>query len=102
MKGEVLNFRISEMGSWRYEALVLVHEVVEYFIIRHQGVSIACIDKFDIEFEKNRKPGNTDEPGDDARAPYRIAHGIATGVERVLAAVMGVDWNRYEETINSL
>ncbi len=95
-------FRISNLGNWRYEACVLVHELVEYFIVKHQGIPISKIDKFDKEFERSRKPGNTDEPGDDSNAPYRFAHCIATGVERVFAAVIGVDWKKYESKINSL
>jgi hypothetical protein len=90
------------MGSWKYEALVAVHELVEVLQCSYLRISTASVDRFDIEFEKKRKPGNTDEPGDDARAPYRVQHGIATGVERILAALLGVNWNKYEAKINSL
>ena len=55
-----------------------------------------------MAFEKARKKGNEDEPGDDPRAPYVVQHCIATGVERILAALLGVSWKRYEEAINRL
>lgn len=101
-EGKTLHIRVSEMGSWKYEMLVAVHELVEVLQCKHLRISTASVDKFDIAFEKKRKPGNTDEPGDDSRAPYRVQHGIATGVERILAALLGVDWNKYEAKINSL
>ena len=101
-EGGNLFIRISEMGNWRYEMCVTIHELVEVLLCKHCKISTSRVDKFDIAFEKARKPGNTDEPGDDARAPYRVQHGIATGVERIVAALLGVDWNKYESKINSL
>lgn len=95
-------FYISKLGDWRYEACVAIHELTEFFIIKMQGVKLEDIDKFDIAFEKRRKAGNTDEPGDDPKAPYRGAHCVATGVERILAALLGVCWKKYEAKINSL
>lgn len=97
-----LSIRVSEMGNWRYEMLVVVHELVEVLICKHEGITQKQVDRFDIAFENARKPGNEDEPGDDARAPYRIQHGIASGVERICAALMGVDWNKYDTKVNSL
>lgn len=101
-KSGALQIRVSDMGNWKYEALVAVHELVEVLQCKYLRISTASVDKFDKEFERVRKPGNTDEPGDDSRAPYRVQHGIATGVERILAALLGVDWNKYDAKINSL
>ena len=97
-----LEVRVSKMGNWRYESLVALHELVEVLLCKHERISTASVDAFDIAFEKKRNAGNTDEPGDDAKSPYRIQHGIATGVERIVAALLGVDWNKYEAKINSL
>lgn len=99
---EILNVRISKLANWRYEWCVLIHELVEIAIVKHQGISISQIDKFDKDFELCRAMHNTDEPGDDKRSPYKFAHCVATGVERVVAAVLGVCWKSYEEKINSL
>ena len=57
---------------------------------------------FDEAFEKARKPGNVDEPGDDPKAPYRKQHLIATGVEKLMAAELGVDWKAYDKKVNEL
>ena len=97
-----LHIRISKMSDWRYEMCVAVHELVEVLICKHNGVSQKSVDKFDIAFEKKRKRGNTDEPGDSDRAPYRVQHGIASGVERILGTLLGISWNKYNDEINAL
>lgn len=97
-----LVIRVSKMKDWRHEVCVAIHELVEVVICKWTGITQKEVDTFDMAFEKNRKPGNFDEPGDDNRAPYRIAHCIATGVERTVAAMLGVFWKLYEKEIESL
>lgn len=93
---------VSKLSDWRYEALIAVHELIEYIIIKHQGIKLKDIDSFDISFEEERIRGNTDEPGDDPDCPYKFAHKIATSVERILAKVLKVNWVKYTLEINSL
>lgn len=100
--GECLIILVSKMSDWRYEILIVIHELIEVFLCRHSGVNQKQVDKFDMAFEKRRKKGNADEPGDSPKAPYRFQHCVATGVERIVAAILGVCWKTYEEEINSL
>lgn len=93
---------VSKMNDWRYEFLVATHELCEVFICRHQGISQKQVDRFDMDYEKKRKPGNFDEPGDDPKAPYRNSHCIASGVERILAAALLVCWKDYCDKVESL
>jgi hypothetical protein len=93
---------VSDMGSWRYEVLVAIHEVIEAYICKWQGIQEFEVNEFDVAFEKRRPRGNIDEPGDESTAPYYFAHQIATGVERTLAAILGVDWHQYEAANNAL
>lgn len=86
---------VSDMGDWKKEALIAFHELAEVLMCTAAGISEPDIMAFDVEFEKNRKPGNDDEPGDDPNAPYRKQHLIAEGLEKVLAAEMGLDWKEY-------
>jgi len=85
------------MGNWRYELLVAVHELVEAFLCMHDGVSEESVDKFDKQFVQRDA-----EPGDSPDAPYARQHCLATGVERILAACLGVKWDWYEEAIEKL
>jgi hypothetical protein len=96
------HIRVSDMGDWRYELLVALHELVEFAICQHEKVSEQEITAFDVAFEKRRPEGNVDEPGDEPAAPYQREHCIATGVERIVAALLGVKWKEYDEKVNSL
>lgn len=89
--------RVSRMDNWKFEMLVAVHELVEMTLCYVADVPQGVIDEFDINYN-----GNEIEPGDDPGAPYHKQHCIATGIERVLAACMGVKWAEYERAINSL
>lgn len=101
-KHSTLIIRVSEMSDWRYEVCVAIHELVEVVICKWMGIWQKDVDKFDKEFEKKRPDGNTNEPGDDVRSPYRVPHCIASGVERTVAAMLGVYWKLYEQEIESL
>lgn len=97
-----IQIKVSQLSDWRREALIAVHELVEILLCTNDVVSEEAVDKFDKAFEANRHPDNTDEPGDDPKAPYVKQHCIATGIERILAANLGVNWKEYEEEINAL
>lgn len=104
-EGKNLHIRISEMGNWRYEMCVAVHELVEALLCKHSKVTQKSVDKFDKMFENEREQrlhSYDEEPGDDPDAPYKVQHCIATGVERIVAALLGVCWRSYEMKINSL
>lgn len=93
------------MTDQRYQWLVLIHEMVEYFLVKHAGISIQSIDEFDKKFEEKRKDRLVDmfeEPGDDREAPYYYQHQAATAVERLCALLLGVSWREYEEAVMAL
>ena len=113
----VLEVRVSDLGDWRMEAMIAVHEIVESVLCIDRGIPIAAVDAFDMEFEKAREfiskyPYKGEdapwfpfrgrsvkaeaEPGDDIEAPYREQHCFATAVERMLCAAMGIAWADYE------
>ncbi len=95
-KNLFFNVNVSKMRNWRYEMLVGIHELIEAVLCKHAGISEQAVTDFDVEFEKNRKPGDDSEPGDDPRAPYFHQHSFATYVERKLAVQLDVDWDEYE------
>ena len=93
---------VSDLGNWKEEALVAVHEAIEALLCKDREISEDIVNKFDLDFEANRPTGNVDEPGDAQGAPYRKEHFFATTIERLLARELNVDWTKYEEKINSL
>ncbi len=76
--------------------MVAIHEIVEATLCRAAKVPDEDIDKFDMAFKGDG------EPGDDPQAPYRRQHLMATAIEKMLAAAMGVDWQTYDRAIEEL
>jgi hypothetical protein len=97
-----IQIRVSDMGNNIYEKLVAIHEVVECILTDYKGITEKEITDFDVEFENNRKDGDVSEPGFSKYAPYKNEHAIATAVELMMCAHMGISWQDYEKSINSL
>lgn len=100
-----LNIFVSELGDWRQEMLIAIHELIEVCLCKQRGIAQADVDEFDIQFEKDRRNGihgPNDEPGDDPAAPYRKEHFFATNLEALISAELGVDWNQYEKAVYAL
>jgi hypothetical protein len=99
----VVQVRVSDMKDWRYEALVVVHELIEMFLTKARNIAEQDISDFDIKFEQSREEGLvTGEPGDHVNAPYRREHFFATNLERLLSSEMGVDWFDYDRDVDAL
>lgn len=96
------HIRVSDLGEWRYGFLIAFHELLECAWCAWSGVSQARVDAFDIEFERNRQPGDVSEPGDDPNSPYRVGHQFATMAEMFAAVALGVSWGAYEAAIEAL
>jgi hypothetical protein len=105
---------VSDMSDWRMEACIGIHEAIEALICKRRDISDSLVTIFDIAYEDARlsETGRamyrarygcecaiTDdsEPGDDVHAPYYHEHQIATAVERLLAAELGLSWMKYEQ-----
>ena len=91
-----LHIDVSQLPDWRYEALIAIHELVEAVLCRHAGISQEAVDAFDIAHPEAPEPGDLND------APYRHQHAIASGIERLLAAELGVDWLEYDKAIEAL
>jgi len=94
--------RVSDMGNEDYAFLVSIHEQIEEYLTRKRGIDETDIKVFDELFEKNRQPGNDDEPGDQLEAPYHKEHVFAECLERLLARELGVDWAEYGKAVMAL
>lgn len=93
--GHELDVRVSELGDWKMEALVAIHEIVEAVLCRSDGISGAVVDAFDMAFEG-------DEPGAAPACPYFQQHATADKIERLVAAELGVNWMDYTKAVDSL
>lgn len=97
-----LQIRVSDLGDDKMNAAIALHEMAEALMCKANGVSQKEVDDFDMQFEAQRQEGNLEQPGDNVLAPYFIEHGVASGIERIFAAEMGIDWNAYTKAIEAL
>lgn len=99
-KDGVDEIKVSSVGKREYEFLVAIHEMVEQFLCENAGISDEDITKFDVEYEKNRKTGDTSEPGGSEYAPYHKQHMFAEKIERMMTKECGLDWDDYNKYLN--
>jgi len=101
----VLQVRISDMQNEIYHKMVMIHELIEEAITKHNGISEQTITDFDLYYEERRKQGlvpELSEPGFDDNAPYKLAHTFATGVEMGICAMAKVNFLDYDNKVESL
>lgn len=101
-RGKLSEILVSDMENEDYEFLVGIHELIEAYFCKKNGITQLAVDEFDKEFERNRRKGNTDEPGNDPKAPYGKYHRFATSIEMQIASMLGVNWEQYEKSVNEL
>lgn len=92
-----LQVRICPMSDWRFEAALILHELSEALLCKHDGVSQNDVDAFDRAFDAAH--ADDVEAGDDPQAPYRVQHGMATAIERIFMAHCRADWKAYDEEL---
>lgn len=96
-----LVIRVSKLSDNKREFLIALHELIEVKLCEAAGITQVEVDYFDmVEFSYAEHPD--EEPGDNPHAPYRRQHCIATGVERLIAAELDVDWKDYEDELGNL
>lgn len=96
--GKFLSISVSQLEDRREVMLIAIHELIEWALCQAKGITNEEIDKFDFAF----KDYLGREPGDDPRAPYFHQHQVASVVERLLAAELGVDWEEYSKHCGEL
>ncbi len=90
--------------------LVAVHELIEVWLATKRGVTVEQVDAFDIAYEKAHREGGTlegkrldeSEPGYDPACPVFKEHGLATGIETILCAELGIPWQVHNATVEAL
>ena len=92
-----LQVRVSPMSDWRYETLLGLHEAIEAVLCKHNGVTQAQVDAFDLEYDKTHTFDVN--AGDDPAAPYRREHCFATAAERMICAELDVCWETYDREL---
>jgi hypothetical protein len=105
----VLHIVVSSMGidkdAWLYERLVAIHELCEQTMTEYKGITESKIQYFDELYYAEEHDGvkhDTKEAGWDLRSPYRLEHGISETIERLIATLLGITWEKYEQRIDEI
>jgi hypothetical protein len=110
-----ITVKVSDLGDWRKEFLIGIHEAIETVLCIKDGVKDEDVCAFDEAFEEARKTASNGrfifrglgypedyEPGDAVGAPYQNQHNFATAVERMVCAALGMTWHEYEDAVLGL
>lgn len=81
------HFRVSDMGDWRYNFSVLLHEFVELALLSYKGIKEEDVLAFDLSVPDNSP--YVDDPGFDPKAPYHREHVYADSMERLIMPLLG-------------
>lgn len=104
-ENSVEQVRISDVGNSDYEFLVMLHELVEWYLAEKRGITDEEISNFDMKFEDEIKAGIKPphaDPGMDSAAPYKDEHIFALKIEKEIAAELGIDWETYCKELGKL
>lgn len=91
-----IEIRVSDLGDWRMNLLVGLHELVETALCDVRGIAEPDVRAFDEAHP------DADDPGSLEDAPYRREHMFAEAVEKWVATEFGVDWEEYGERVKAL
>ena len=95
---------IVDTGNWRMNFLLAAHGFIEYILVKASGIPIKDIEEFDKNFELDRASGIHgihSEPGDQPDCPYASCHSVATGVERLMAVLLRVNWADFASVVDN-
>jgi hypothetical protein len=85
-----------DTGNKDHNFLILIHALVEQYLCYRKGITADEVTAFDLAHPDSL------EPGDEKKSPYRKQHAVATEVEAIVSVALGVDWGKYEESINKM
>lgn len=94
----VVQIRTIKCTQWKDSMLIALHEFVEANLCKAAGIPISAIDAFDIPWHPHE---GIAEPGNDPASPYYLQHQAATHMEKMFAAYLSVDWDKYEKRCQS-
>lgn len=87
--GPFMLIEVDDMGDWRKELVVAIHEMVEAALCKYHGIPESVVSDFD------KSHLDSPQPGDEPDAPYRREHEFATDIERLIGRELGVDPQSY-------
>ena len=91
-----LTIKVSDLGDYKYNLLVAIHELVEAILCHRDGISQELVDEWD------KQHPSMEEPGDHPSAPYHKQHNKAMAIERMACELLDLDWQAYEARLEEM
>lgn len=101
VRPQSLTIRVANELPREEQMALAIHELVEAVLCEQFGIKTEDVDKFDLQHLDDEK-NPAFNSGDHHASPYYAPHQFATSVERMIAALMNVDWNAYDERLSAL
>jgi hypothetical protein len=92
---EDLDVIVSNTGLLEYNALILIHGLIEAVLCNIHGITTEQVDKWDLKCKD-------DDPGMNPKAPYHSEHMDAIAIEKIVCCMFGLDWKQYEDHLEKL
>ncbi len=92
---------VSDLGDWRYNFLVLRHEMDEAMLCMKDGITTETVDIEQVAHQEDVKAmGGIDMDDPDSFSGYpgssiQVQHDDALAAEWVMSRLLGVDWVEY-------
>jgi hypothetical protein len=90
-------FKVSKLECADYEILVMIHEIVEWYLTQNLGIKEEDITYFDTHEGKD-----SDDPGTMKSAPYHKQHMQAMKIEKMMCKFLELDWDTYDKSFYKL
>jgi hypothetical protein len=101
----ILKIVVAEMENPDYEFLVVLHELIESYLLIKRGVNFKEIEEWENKFEQEKKEGKRPKKavaGEQKDCPYRKEHAFATKIEKMVAKYLKVNWGQYDKYLDYL
>lgn len=90
------HYEIRSTGNEFYDMLILLHEMVEYTLLKKEGIREEIINEWDANHMDAIDPALV------KGSPYKEQHIFAENIERMVCQKLGLDWNEYDEHVMNL
>lgn len=95
-------FRITKQTHTDKNILIVLHEMIEFFVCGYRDIAEQEITNFDLMWEQG--PKLEDEPGNCKELngiinPYYREHRFSENIERQVALEIDIDWQEYSDNL---
>jgi len=100
--GDTLQVRASELGDWRYNFLLLAHEMDEAVFCRYNHITTTMVDQDQIWASQHPEiENNPDSFSGYPGSCLQVQHNDALALEWIRSRILGVNWQDYGDAYSA-